>query len=262
MLLYYITDRLQLLARVSDSRTALLEKIGEAAEAGVDYIQLREKDLPPRELEALARAAVQAIRTASGKSNGTKLLINSRTDIALAVGAVAVIAKQLDDPFRRRQELLNDPDIKNYPNIFHLLNYPFKNPWFFDMVMNPLDGPFWKDRSVYPFYDKIKVPTFVVGKVAHESGAYWDVYANINTTKKLLVKPNGPEERPWREDHELILRWHDHWLKGNDTGVLDEPNIREVIAFPKNQAGRDVMADAPSFPDDRQLKELHIKITE
>jgi aspartyl-tRNA synthetase len=42
--------------------------------------------------------------------------------------------------------------------------------------------------------------------------------------------------------------------------LADEPNIREVIAFPKNQAGRDVMADAPSFPDERQLKELHLKI--
>jgi aspartyl-tRNA synthetase len=44
--------------------------------------------------------------------------------------------------------------------------------------------------------------------------------------------------------------------------LADEPNIREVIAFPKNQAGRDVMADAPSYPDDQQLKELHIKIFE
>jgi aspartyl-tRNA synthetase len=44
--------------------------------------------------------------------------------------------------------------------------------------------------------------------------------------------------------------------------LADEPNIREVIAFPKNQAGRDVMADAPSLPDERQLKELHIKITQ
>ena len=42
--------------------------------------------------------------------------------------------------------------------------------------------------------------------------------------------------------------------------LADEPNIREVIAFPKNQTGRDVMADAPSEVDPRQLKELHIKI--
>jgi aspartyl-tRNA synthetase len=38
-----------------------------------------------------------------------------------------------------------------------------------------------------------------------------------------------------------------------------EPNIREVIAFPKNQAARDVMADAPSPAEPRQLKELHLK---
>jgi len=42
--------------------------------------------------------------------------------------------------------------------------------------------------------------------------------------------------------------------------LADEPNIREVIAFPKNQAGRDVMADAPSEVEPRQLKELHIKL--
>jgi len=40
----------------------------------------------------------------------------------------------------------------------------------------------------------------------------------------------------------------------------DEPNIREVIAFPKNQAGRDLMADAPSPASDKQLNELQIKL--
>jgi aspartyl-tRNA synthetase len=42
--------------------------------------------------------------------------------------------------------------------------------------------------------------------------------------------------------------------------LADEPNIREVIAFPKNQVGRDVMADAPSSVEEKQLKELHIKV--
>ena len=42
--------------------------------------------------------------------------------------------------------------------------------------------------------------------------------------------------------------------------LADEQNIREVIAFPKNQAARDVMASAPSVADKRQLKDLHIKI--
>lgn len=44
--------------------------------------------------------------------------------------------------------------------------------------------------------------------------------------------------------------------------LADEANIREVIAFPKNQGARDVMADAPSSVDPAQLKELHLKVTE
>ena len=39
----------------------------------------------------------------------------------------------------------------------------------------------------------------------------------------------------------------------------DEPNIREVIAFPKNQQAMDVMAGAPSPVYDKQLKELHVR---
>jgi aspartyl-tRNA synthetase len=44
--------------------------------------------------------------------------------------------------------------------------------------------------------------------------------------------------------------------------LADEPNIREVIAFPKNQNGRDVMADAPSVMEEKQLKELHIEVVD
>ena len=42
--------------------------------------------------------------------------------------------------------------------------------------------------------------------------------------------------------------------------LAGEPNIREVIAFPKNQAARDVMAGAPSLVEPQQLKELHLEI--
>jgi aspartyl-tRNA synthetase len=44
--------------------------------------------------------------------------------------------------------------------------------------------------------------------------------------------------------------------------LLDEPNIREVIAFPKNQAARDVMAGAPSPAEPYQLRDLHIQLIE
>ena len=42
--------------------------------------------------------------------------------------------------------------------------------------------------------------------------------------------------------------------------LANEPNIREVIAFPKSQTARDLMAGAPSQVDDQQLRDLHIRV--
>ena len=44
--------------------------------------------------------------------------------------------------------------------------------------------------------------------------------------------------------------------------LADEPNIREVIAFPKTASGSDIMFDAPSELGPKQLRELHIKVVE
>jgi aspartyl-tRNA synthetase len=44
--------------------------------------------------------------------------------------------------------------------------------------------------------------------------------------------------------------------------LADEPNIREVIAFPKNQAARDVMGGAPSGVEPDQLIDLHLRLIE
>ena len=41
----------------------------------------------------------------------------------------------------------------------------------------------------------------------------------------------------------------------------NEPNIREVIAFPKTGEGKDLMMESPSSVSDKQLKELGIQIT-
>jgi thiamine-phosphate pyrophosphorylase len=89
MLLYYITDRRQFPGKPEEQRARLLAKVAEASRAGADLIQLREKDLPARDLEALAREAVRVVRDNAGESR-TRLLINSRVDIAIAAGVHGV----------------------------------------------------------------------------------------------------------------------------------------------------------------------------
>ena len=42
--------------------------------------------------------------------------------------------------------------------------------------------------------------------------------------------------------------------------IADEPNIREVIAFPKNKKAQDALMGAPSKVTEQQLKDIHIKI--
>ena len=44
--------------------------------------------------------------------------------------------------------------------------------------------------------------------------------------------------------------------------LMNEDNIREVVAFPKNGSGVDVMMSSPSVVENDQLKELRIKIVE
>jgi thiamine-phosphate pyrophosphorylase len=59
--------------------------IADAARAGVDMIQLRERDLPTRDLIALAASAAEAVA-----GTGARLFVNDRLDVALAAGAAGV----------------------------------------------------------------------------------------------------------------------------------------------------------------------------
>jgi thiamine-phosphate pyrophosphorylase len=93
-LLYYITDRRAFPGDEAARRSALLAKISEAAAVGIDYIQLREKDLSARDLEGLAREAIASSRNAQpstwSRVSRTVLIINSRVDVALATSADGV----------------------------------------------------------------------------------------------------------------------------------------------------------------------------
>jgi thiamine-phosphate pyrophosphorylase len=73
------------------SSSALIEKIAEMASAGVDWIQIREKDLSARELSKLTRAALRsAAEQPVADRSATRILINDRLDVALAEQADGV----------------------------------------------------------------------------------------------------------------------------------------------------------------------------
>jgi thiamine-phosphate pyrophosphorylase len=87
MLRYAITDRTQLPGDETARRLALFALARRWAEQNISYIQLRERDLPAAQLETLSRAISHTIHATGSK---TRLLINSRADVALAAGAHGV----------------------------------------------------------------------------------------------------------------------------------------------------------------------------
>jgi thiamine-phosphate pyrophosphorylase len=80
----YVTDRKELSATAAEQTRLLLEKMESAANGGVDWIQIREKDFSGRELAALTAGALRRVPKCC------RILVNDRLDVALACGAGGV----------------------------------------------------------------------------------------------------------------------------------------------------------------------------
>jgi predicted acyl esterase len=147
---------------------------------------------------------------------------------------VSAMAKELspEELKRRVDEACKDPDLKQYPYLFQILKYPYKNPIIFDALLNPTDGPFWQERSYGNKLDKVTIPTYIAGPF---HGPFGDcqtaVYNKLtNTPFKKLHLYAAMDPRPWKTRHEELIRWYDHWLKGMDTGITTESPCRIEIA--------------------------------
>jgi predicted acyl esterase len=123
----------------------------------------------------------------------------------------------------------DNDDIKQVYALYHLLCAPKRNPLLFDALMHPTDGPWYHERSAYTHLPDIAVPTWCGAPLdffdLHLPGGFSAWEGLDGPPKKFLIYPRF-HERPFHEDHDLIVRWYDHWLKDRDTGLMDEPPIR------------------------------------
>lgn len=95
------------------------------------------------------------------------------------------------------------------------------------------DGPFWWEhgggwRNIH----KIEAPVLNMVHTPNRLHAIYHLrsYSDIKSTKKLVITPWTNENyQPWIFEttsfNKYILRWLDYWLKGIDTGIMDEPEI-------------------------------------
>jgi uncharacterized protein len=127
--------------------------------------------------------------------------------------------------------LTSDPDIGQYAGLYNKAANPEVDPLFFDLLANPLDGPFYWERSAYRDYDKIKIP-FYTGSGwwayghMHLRGAFQH-FEGIDAPRKLFIESRVEADAPMDEAYNAeVVRWYDHWLKGVENGIMDEPPVK------------------------------------
>lgn len=105
-------------------------------------------------------------------------------------------------------------------------------PWFLTYLKQQQDGPFWRKNSLRWDYQAIQIPVYMFGGLLD---GYKDSIPRMLENMQVPLKADmGPYNHAWPDTgvpgpnfewrHELT-RWWDHWLKGRDTGIMDEPRF-------------------------------------
>lgn len=102
-----------------------------------------------------------------------------------------------------------------------------------DIFTHTEDGPFWWEHGGgWKDISKIKAPVMNIVQAPNRLHAIYHLrsYADITSPKKLVITPWTNENyQPWIFEttsfNQHILRWLDYWLKGIDTGIMEEPEI-------------------------------------
>jgi len=154
---------------------------------------------------------------------------------------------------RLAREALSNPDnpdiypvrdIMMHSEIYNALVHPqvSDTSWgLFDYMMHPYDGPFYWERSPSYRLDDIKVPAYLGDEwrtynYGFMTGAFRS-FAGLKVPKRLMMLPGRIErpmmavdpdlsKRPFAGYADETIRWCDYWLKGIDTGIMDEPPLK------------------------------------
>ncbi|WP_329343456.1 CocE/NonD family hydrolase [Streptomyces sp. NBC_01352] len=134
------------------------------------------------------------------------------------------------------QEAMNNNDFKVHAHLYNVLTMKGQHqPAYFDVLIDPFEPEGTVERSEREIAG-IDIPVYTGSGwygytyKTHLQGAqtYWKHLDQA--PKKLLFVGPAHLERPFHGLHGEILRWYDHWLKGIDTKVLDEPPVRYWVA--------------------------------
>jgi predicted acyl esterase len=132
-----------------------------------------------------------------------------------------------DELDRRLEEALNHPDIKYNSKWYALLKYPINAPQHFDSLLES----FHPTPRSFPV-NKITIPAYLSCTWCWRLYIWgtFDAYENMaSKDKKLALWPPGSPDRPFVQYADETVRWHDYWLKGIDTGIMDEPRIKVFV---------------------------------
>jgi predicted acyl esterase len=129
----------------------------------------------------------------------------------------------------RLQEALNHPDIKYNTKWYSSLKYPMKSPSTFDQILESFHPRPMKETA-----QNITLPIYIgtpwVNKLYNwNCFSAWEKMGTPAHNKKLIVYPPGFPARPYASYHDEVVRWYDYWLKGIDTGIMDEPPIKLFV---------------------------------
>jgi putative CocE/NonD family hydrolase len=106
-------------------------------------------------------------------------------------------------------------------------------PWILEWLRHQRRDAYWKQGSVCEDFSRIRVPVYAVsGWADNYSEAVPRLLAGLSCPRRGLIGPwahsypHDPAVAPaigWLQE---VLRWCDHWMKGHDTGIMDEPMLR------------------------------------